>query len=296
MHPSLHVYDNAVGQFINTDFELECLDSKCQFTEGPVWNAKEGFYLFSDTTANTICKIKPGQPKEVFLSNAGTDNLDDPDLKPGQGGSNALAYDQDGTLLVCRHGSHDIARLEGQTLHPYITHYKGRPFNSPNDFIQHSDGRIYFSDPPYGLKDGQLNPGKFQPLAGVYQWKDGELTLICDKYQYPNGVVLSPDERTLYICSNKPFEQFVSMYDTATNQYKGVFAEENSDGIETDSVGNVYVCNKDGLIILDTKGKRLAIIKLPTIPANISWGGPDLKDAFLTARENVFLIRNLRKA
>src|SRR5206468_2424764 len=106
--------------------------------------------------------------------------------------------------------------------------------------------------------------------------------------------VLSPDERTLYICSNKPFEKFVSMYDTTTNQYKGVFAEENSDGIETDSAGNIYLCNKDGLIILDTNGKRLAIIQLPTIPANISWGGADLKDAFLTARENIFLIRNLR--
>jgi gluconolactonase len=295
MHPSLQVYQSSVSDFINTSFEIETLDSNCQFTEGPVWNKNEGYYLFSDTTANTICKITPGHPKEVFLYEAGTMHPDDPDLKPGQGGSNALMYDHSGALLVCRHGSHDIARYDGLQLQPYITQYKGRPLNSPNDFILHRDGRIYFSDPPYGLRDGKLNPEKYQPLAGVYQWKDDELTLICDKYQYPNGVVLSPDESTLYICSNKPFEQFICMYETATNNFKGIFAKENSDGIECDGVGNVYLCNKDGLIILNTKGERMGLIQLPTIPANISWGGPDLKDAFLTARQNVFLIRNLRK-
>ena len=99
----------------------------------------------------------------------------------------------------------------------------------------------------------------------------------------------------MYICSNKPFEKFISVYNTSGNQFIKVFAEENSDGIEVDRYNNVYLCNKDGLIILDKNGNRLALIQLPAIPANICWGGKDLNDLFITARENIFLIKNLQK-
>jgi gluconolactonase len=118
--------------------------------------------------------------------------------------------------------------------------------------------------------------------------------MICDKYQYPNGVCLSPDHKLLYICSNKPFEKFVSLYNADNNQYIKTFIEENSDGIEPDRRGNIYLCNKDGLIIVSPEGERLALIQLPTIPANICWGGPDLNDLFITARQNVFLIPGLQ--
>jgi gluconolactonase len=154
-------------------------------------------------------------------------------------------------------------------------------------------GRIFFSDPPYGLKDGKLNPEKFQMKAAVYCWQDGDLKIVCDKYQYPNGVCITPDNKEVYICSNKPFEKFISVYDVKTLRYKRLLAEENSDGIKCDPSGNVYLCNSDGLIILNGQGKRLALIQLETVPANICWGGAGLKDLFITARENVFLIKNL---
>ena len=294
MHPSLHIYQDRVSDFIHTGFDIETWADDCLFTEGPVWNPA-GFYLFSDITANCIYRLEAGKKKAVYLAGSGTQNPSDPDLKPGQAGSNALAYDAGGNLLVCQHGSHGIARYDGKALQPYIAAYQGKPFNSPNDFIIHPDGRIYFSDPPYGLKDGKLNPEKFQPLAGVYCWKDGQLELICDQYQYPNGVCLSPDHGTLYICSNKPFEAFVSAYDTATNRPARVLARENSDGIECDEAGNVYLCNKDGIIILNPAGERMALIALPSIPANICWGGAEGKDLFITARQNIFLIPSLHR-
>lgn len=295
MNLSLTIYNDAVLDFIDRDFEIITLASDCLFTEGPVWNS-DGFYLFSDITANCIYKIDTDGKKDIFLSNSGTGNPGDPDLKPGQAGSNALAYDHDGNLLICQHGGHGIAKHDGQNLQTFITSYNNRPFNSPNDFILHKDGRLYFSDPPYGLKDGKLNPEKFQPLAGVYCRSENELQLICDKYQYPNGVCLSNDQKTLYICSNKPFEKFISTYDTGSNNFVKVFAEENSDGIEVDRFDNVYLCNKDGIIILDRNGHRLALIELPTIPANICWGGPTMNDLFITARQNIFLIKNLQRS
>ena len=292
----LTVYDSAVFDFINKDFDTITLTDDCLFTEGPVWN-DGGFYLFSDIPANCIFRIDEQKHKEVFLENSGTSNPDDPDLEQArkQIGSNALAYDHAGNLLVCQHGGHSVAKYDGKNLLPFINSYQNKPFNSPNDLILHRDGRLYFSDPPYGLKDGKLNPGKFQPLAGVYCWDGHKLQMICDRYQYPNGVCLSNDQKTLYICSNKSSEKFISLYDTSNNQFLKVFAEENSDGIEVDRYDNIYLCNKDGIIILNPKGKRLALIQLPTVPANICWGGEKLNDLFITARENIFLIKDLQK-
>jgi len=292
MNPSLKIYDDSVRQFIYTNFEIETLANDCLFTEGPVWN-KEGFYLFSDITANTVYKIAPGNKKEIFISNSGTENINDEDLKPDQVGSNALAYDKEKNLLVCRHGSHMIAKWNGKQLEPFITSHENQPFNSPNDLVVDAKGRIFFSDPPYGLKDGKLNPEKYQPLAGVYCYENGQAKLICDKYQYPNGVCIPPTSDELYICSNKPFENFISVYDIETLQFKRILAKENSDGIKCDPLGNVYLCNKEGIIILNKDGQRLALISLPSIPANICWGGQNLKDMFITARENIFLIKGL---
>ena len=293
MNKILTVYKNEVFDFINKDFEVQTLADDCLFTEGPVWNT-EGFYLFSDITANCIYKIAEDGTKEVFVDQSGTDHEDDPLIKKDQAGSNGLAYDWNGELLVCQHGSHAISILRDKKLETFIGSYKNRAFNSPNDLIVHTSQRIYFSDPPYGLRDGQLNPAHFQPLAGVYCWTDGVVQLVCDRYKYPNGVCLSPDEKILFICSNKPQEKFVSMYDTSSHLFLGVFAEENGDGIETDPHGNIYLCSNDGIIILNSKGERLALISLPAIPANACWGGKEGKDLLITAREFVYLIRGLR--
>jgi gluconolactonase len=294
MNTAITVYNQHISEVINTDLHIEVLASDCLFTEGPVWH-QSGYYLFSDTPANVIYKIVPGNKKEIFLQNAGTDYPANPDLKPDQAGSNGLAFDTNDNLLICQHGNHGIGIYANKQLQPLISTYNNKPFNSPNDLVLHEDQRLYFSDPPYGLKESKLNPSKFQPIAGVYCWNQGEIQLICDKYQYPNGVCLSADQKHLFICSNKPFEKFISVYNTDNNQFEKIFAEENSDGIECDKNGNVYLCNKDGLIILDRLGQRLALIKLQAIPSNLCWGGKDGRDLFVTARQFVLLIKDFLK-
>jgi gluconolactonase len=188
-----------------------------------------------------------------------------------------------------------VAKWTGQQLEPYISSYQNRPLNSPNDIIVDNRGRVFFSDPPYGLKEGKLNADKYQPLAGVYCYDGGELTLVCDKYQYPNGVCITPDEKYLYICSNKPVEKFISVYDLETLTFQKTLAAENSDGMKCDPHGNVFLSNKEGLLILNNEGKRLGLIPFPTIPANHCFGGNGKKDLFVTARENIFLLRNFLK-
>src|SRR5688572_9212940 len=109
MHP-LQILHPSLADYIYQDIELELLDDTCLFSEGPVWN-EEGFYLYSDISNNVINKIIPGSAKEVYLEHSGCDDIGQAEL-PRMMGSNALAYDKDGNLLVCRHGNHDVAKYD----------------------------------------------------------------------------------------------------------------------------------------------------------------------------------------
>ena len=289
----LTIYKEEIKNYIRTDFQPEQLDDTCSFSEGPVWN-EEGYYLFSDIPQNIISKIVPGKKKEVLLNKSGCDHPEEAEL-PRMMGSNGLAYNGSGELIICQHGNHRLVLNDGSSLQPFISMYNNKPLNSPNDVVVAKDGTIYFSDPPYGLKDQKINTEKYQPLAGFYCCRDGVLTLFCDRYQYPNGVCLSPDERSLFVCSNKPVEKYVFEYDAKTLQLKREVCAENSDGIKCDAHGNLYLCSKEGIIIVNNDGERLGLIQLPAVPANCCWGGKDLKDLFICARENIYLIKDLQK-
>lgn len=290
MNTALTIFDPQLQDFLHPHFTVETLDNSCSFSEGPVWNA-DSYYLFSDIPENKIYKIVPGKEKEVLINTSGG-TLPDLSLLSKQTGSNGLAYNET-ELLVCQHGSGAVAQWNGRDLLPFITGFEGRRFNSPNDIIVHKSGRIFFSDPPYGLKDQEINASLAQPLAGVYGWYDGEVNLFCTEFNYPNGVCLSPDQTRLYCCSNKPAEKKLLEYDAETLMLNRVLCEENADGIKCDRHGNLYLCNKAGLLILNQEGKRLGLIALPAIPANCCWGGEELSDLLITARENIFFIRGL---
>jgi gluconolactonase len=292
MHP-LTIDHSSLNNYIHTDFELELLDDTCLFAEGPAWN-QSGFYLFSDISSNIINKLVPEEVKEIYITGSGCTDEANAEL-PRMMGSNGLAFDPGGKLLVCRHGDHDVACYDGQHLMPYISSYNGKPFNSPNDIVVHPGGQVFFSDPPYGLKDQKINAEKYQPLAGIYCWREGKVELMWNKMLYPNGVCLSPDGISLFACSNKPFEANVLEFDVKTLAFKRIVGPFSSDGIKCDMHGNLYLCNKDGIIIIDPNGKQLGLIQLPTIPSNLCWGGSEGKDLFITARQNIFFIRNLQK-
>ncbi|MDB5197496.1 MAG: hypothetical protein JWP88_1867 [Flaviaesturariibacter sp.] len=293
MHPQLTLYKEAAASVINTAFEIEKLDDGCAFSEGPVWNP-EGFYLYSDIPANAIYKIVPGQKKEVYIKPSGCTHQSI-ELLSDQIGSNGLAYDKNGALFICQHGNGAVAKATGHQAEVFLSSPCDKPFNSPNDIVVHSNGTIYFSDPPYGLKDAKLNPAIRQSTTPFYAWRNGKLNAFCTQYQFPNGLCISPDGSSLYICSNKPFERFILEYDTITLERKRVVAAENGDGIKCDQHGNLYLCTKEGVLIIDENGERLAKIGLETIPANCCWGGAFGNDLFITARQNLFLIRNLQK-
>lgn len=279
---------------INTGFEVEKWYDGCAFSEGPVWN-KAGFYLFSDIPRNVIYKIEKGGEPTVYLQNSGLTIPTTRELHE-QVGSNGLAYDGEGNLIICQHGNGAVARYNEKDLEFLVSGYNSKPFNSPNDVVVHPDGTVFFSDPPYGLKDQVMQHQTAQPIAGVYAWRDGNVTLITDRYQYPNGVCLSPDASSLFTCSTKPSEAMVLEWDTTTFALKRELCAENSDGIKCDRKGNLYLCSKEGILIISVQGERVALIQLETQPANCCWGGKEGNDLFVTARQNIFVLRNLQKA
>ncbi|HTL10652.1 MAG TPA: SMP-30/gluconolactonase/LRE family protein [Chitinophagaceae bacterium] len=284
------VYDTRVEWLEKA--RINKVGGKCEFAEGPLWHP-DGYFLFSDTPANCIYRLGLDGHWVLYINHSGCTHTDRT-LLSAQIGSNGLALDKERKLLVCQHGNHGIARQEQDgSLLPYISNYQQKPFNSPNDLLLHSNGSIFFTDPPYGLKDEQLQPALFQPRAGVYVYKDGEVQLIGDQLNFPNGLIFSADERHLYVSSNDPSQKCIVEYALQQDgawKYAGVFVTENADGMTTDDNGNMYLATNDGVLLLSATGERLALITLAETPTNLAWGGENKSVLLVTARTALFFI------
>ncbi len=239
------------------------------FGEGPLWH-KDGFLIFSDVKENRIMKLQNGK-LETFIEESGWKGMPTKNHSD-QIGSNGIAYDLEGNIIFCQHGNHSIARLRGDgSIEIIVDNFYGRRLNSPNDLCVGSDGSIYFSDPPYGLKGKKLQPTIAQPMAGVYRWFNNTLELLSSEFDYPNGVCFSPDDKYLYIGSNYPEEKRIRRYEVNHGKIsKGItFAVENADGIKTDKEGNVYLATMQGILILSKIGERIGFISIPEMTTNI---------------------------
>ena len=282
-------YDTAKAKEF-AGLTIETLASGFQFTEGPVWHPEQHL-LFSDIPANKIWQLSPDNETLVYLDKSGC-NHDDTTYLSEQIGSNGLAFDREGCLLICQHGNHALARLDKTgTLSFLANEFEGRPLNSPNDLVLHSDGTIYFTDPPYGLKDQILHPSKFQSFAGVYHYRRGELLLLSDDFRYPNGICFSPDENYLYVSSNHPDEPYIWRYRLSSSgeiKDQTILIEQNADGITTDKEGNLWLCTDQGIMIVSPLGKKMGLIPLPESPANLTWAGMSSNELFITARSSVY--------
>ena len=174
------------------------------WSEGPVWDRRGGFLLFSDVPRNTVFKWQQGKGVNVFLKPSGYTGTTP---RGGEPGSNGLLMDSQGRLILCQHGDRRVARLEaGGTFTTLADRYNGKRFNSPNDGVFKSNGDLYFTDPPYGLIGLNADPAKELDFNGVYRLSasDGKVTLLTREMTFPNGIAFSPDEKTLYVANSDP--------------------------------------------------------------------------------------------
>jgi len=272
----------AFWTVVEKNARVEKVAGNFQFTEGPVWN-RAGFLLFSDIPANQIVKFVPGSAPGVFRTPSGN--------------SNGLTYDRQGRLTICEHSNRRVTRLEADgPLTVLADRYEGKKLNSPNDLVVRSDGTIYFTDPPYGIPEGEQQELPFQGVFKIAP--DGKLTLLAQDFERPNGIALSPNEKTLYVTdSARGHVRAFAVAKGGSTSNGRTFAEMKSerrgvpDGMKVDRKGNLYVTGAGGVWVFDKTGKHLGSIVMSELPANCAWGDDDFRTLYLTARTSLYKIR-----
>ncbi len=289
--------DGDLGGILPDGARLERVAGGFEFTEGPVWS-REGALLFSSPNTNAIYRWVPEGAVTVFRPKSGYTGIDIG--RYHQPGSNGLTFSPDGLLTMCQHGNRRVIRVNP---HGDVTvladRFEGKRLNSPNDLVYRSDGTLFFTDPPFGLPGVFDDPDKELPFSGVFRAKDGEVSLLTDELEGPNGLAFSPDERRLYV-GNWDYERVVVMrYDPDTGEGSVFFDmtgapgsdEDAIDGLKVDRDGNLYVCGPGGIWVLSSEGHHLGTLRLPEAPHNLAWGDEDGKTLYVTALTSVYRLR-----
>ena len=271
---------------------LERVAGGFEFTEGPVWT-RDGALLFSSPNTNAIYRWSPEGVVTIFHAKSGYTGVDIG--RYHQPGSNGLTFDPDGLLTICQHGNRRVIRVNP---HGDITvladSYEGKRLNSPNDLVYRSDGTLFFTDPPFGLPDPSESELGF---SGVFRAKGGEVELITDELDGPNGLAFSPDERYLYVGNWDLERKIVLRIDLADSSSSVFFdmtdapGEDAIDGIKVDRAGNLYVCGPGGIWVLSPEAERLGTLRLPEDPHNLAWGDEDGKTLYVTALTGIYRMR-----
>jgi len=260
-------------QRLHTDFD---------FTEGPAWDGKGNLY-FTDIPKNRIHKRDAKGTLSVFAEPSGHCN----GLMVV--GDRLLACEMDGQLK-----QYDLATGKETSL---ANEYKEARFNAPNDLVIDKSGGIYFTDPRYRAPE----PWPQGKEAVYYRDADGKVTRLIEDRTAPNGIILSPDEKTLYVIPSMEKEMWSYAVEAPGKIGKGkVFCEltqppnaerpSGGDGLTIDTNGNLFITTGLGLQVFDPTGKQLGIIKIPEHPANVTFGGKNNKTLFVTARKSLYAV------
>lgn len=307
LNPNIEILDKSALAIIDPKASLNIIAEGFSWTEGPVWNADGEYLLFSDIPNNRIHKYSVKAGLSTFLEPAGATGLVVGDYIAG---SNGLLINENNQLVVLQHGDRRIAIMDAAFSSPkpnfktLVSHYKGQRLNSPNDGVFDSNGNLYFTDPPYGLPQGDNDPRKELPFNGVYLLRTtGELILLDDQVSYPNGIALSKDEQTLIVAVSDQTQPQWLAYDLntkGTSENKRVFydathllgqkGEQGSpDGMALHASGMLFATGPGGVWLFNDDGKVLAKIKTGQLSSNCTLSA-DEKRLYISANNYLMSI------
>jgi gluconolactonase len=279
--------DAGLSELIDSQ-ELECLARGFQFTEGPLW-CPDGSLWFQDNKAEKTYRLGPDRSVRLVRENTGA--------------ANGQTFGPDGRILFCEQNGRRVSRMErdGTGVEMLVETWSGRRLNSPNDVVCRSDGLMYFTDPPYGVKPAQREL-HFQGVFALDSNQSGPqgLRLLVDDFEKPNGLAFAPDERTLYICDTARYhirafrvEASGGLEVTSGRVFARMDPTEpgGPDGVKVDREGRVYAAVAQGIWVFDPAGRLLGILAVPARPANLAWCDPDARGLAITAVDAVYYVR-----
>lgn len=274
--------DEEINQLIAEDASIEILADGFNWAEGPVWVAELNSVLFTDVPENKLYRWEETKGLSVFLNPSGYTGYA-PNKK--KSGGNGLILDGEGNLLIAQHGDRRIARVNAPLKNPgsfetIVDRFEGKRFHSPNDLVLHSNGDLYFTDPPYGL-NGDDDPLRELKTNGVYRLDgDGKISLVYSQLNRPNGLAFSPDEKTLYVANSDAKRNLWMAFDVVDGKLlnERVFFDATSmnlaglaDGMKVNSKGYVFATGPGGVLVFNSKGKHLGTILTEVRTANCAF-------------------------
>lgn len=284
--------DKAVDALIAPGTQIEKVAGGFKFTEGPMW--REGRLWISDVVGDKIFAVSPSGKVDLLIDKAGGYKDPPPDKYLGP---NAMVTDKDGTVILAQQGGRKIMRIGADLkMSLFLGTFEGQKFNSPNDLVFAPDGSLWFTDPSYGLAEGDKDPAKEIPFNGVFRYANGKLTAMIKELTLPNGLAFSPDGKTLYVCNSGPkmaIHQYRVAPDGSLSEGPILIAFPDGsgpgvpDGMKVDTAGNIWTTAPGGIRIVAPNGTVLGQIKLPETAANLAWASEG-KTLYITAQTSVY--------
>jgi gluconolactonase len=258
--------DPAFDELVPKDADLEKRADGFTFTEGPLWRPS-GVLWFSDVVGNVVRQWSPEGKVTEILSPGGYDGKGNLPAG-GYNGPNGMTADKDGAVLLCQHGYRRIVRIsKDMTITTVVDKYEGKRLNSPNDIVYRYDGSFYFTDSHYGLPMGDEDPAKELKFNGIFRMANGKLQPVIKDLARPNGIAISPDQKTLYIGNSEEKNRIWMPYDIADDGtvsngrlFADVTAEKDAgvpDDMKVDSKGNIWASGPGGIWMFSPTGKHL---------------------------------------
>lgn len=285
------VSGEEMAAIVDPDAALHTVHAGGRWVEGPAWDRRRGALVFSDVKRNAMLRIESGGRPAVWR---------DP-----SNNANGNAFDREGRLVTCEHLTRRVVRQEADGRMTVLAdRFEGRALNSPNDAIVAADGAIWFTDPVFGITvpDEGLRAEPEQRGRFVFRIDpSGTLAVASDGFDQPNGLVFSPDGRTLYVSEtgaalNPEGPREIHAFDVIDGRRlarQRVFARLDqgiADGLTVDHDGRLYAATAQGAAVWTPGGERLGTIATPATCGNLAFGGADGRRLFLCATDMVHAI------
>ena len=289
-----------INNLIEKNARIEILANGFEWSEGPVWSSQLNSVLFSDVPENIIYSWNEDKGLGIFTRPIGYSG-EVPNLK--KAGTNGLTIDADGNLLICMHGDRKITKLEQLNTNKRATvvnSFDGNLLNSPNDLVYDSKGNLYFTDPPYGLLEGDDDKLKEIPFNGVYKLSpNGDIEVLIKNLTRPNGISISNDEKTLYVANSDNSNAIIMEYELSEFGVKNpqIFFDGNElarkdiglfDGLKVHPTGNVFATGPGGVLVIKENGDHIGTIRTEVKTANCAF---DENFQYLYMTSDMYLTR-----